>query len=101
MKKRYSLVSLSSQAIYNMYTYVDVLISHAVVGLLEVLEQSTSKTTKSNKNKGFLVEDVNFLRDKEGGQTSTEGDEASLGDKGVARQGVDDARSLLLGFNYY
>lgn len=77
------------------------LISHAVVGLLEVLEQSSSKTSESNKNKSFLVEDVDFLGDKEGGQTSTEGDETSLGDKGVSGQGIDDAGSLLAGFNCY
>lgn len=85
---------------YNYRTYVDVLISHAVVGLLEVFEQGSSETAESNKDKSFLVENVDLLGDEEGSQTSTKGDIASLGDKGVSGQRVNNASSLLLGLNY-
>jgi hypothetical protein len=75
------------------------LIGHAVVRLLEVLEQSTGETTKGNKDKGFFVEDVDLLGNKEGSQTSTESNITSLGDKGVTGQGIDNASGLLLGLN--
>jgi hypothetical protein len=78
-----------------------VLISHAVVRLLQVFEQSSGKTTECNKNKSFLVENIDLLGDEEGGQTGTKGDIASLGDKGVSGQRVNNASGLLLGLNYY
>lgn len=81
-------------------TYVDVLISHVVVGLPEVLEQSASKTTEGNKDKSFLVEYIDFLGNEEGGQTSTESNISGLGDKRVTGQRVNNASSFLLGLNY-
>lgn len=92
--------STSCKRLTGKKTYVDVLISHVVVGLPEVLEQSASKTTEGNKDKSFLVEYIDFLRNEEGGQTSTESNISGLGDKRVTGQRVNNASSFLLGLNY-
>lgn len=72
------------------------LLSHVGVGLSQVLEQDTQKTSAGNQDQGFFVENVDFLGDKCSGQTGTNSQVAGLGGNGVTGKDIQNT-GLFLG----
>jgi hypothetical protein len=77
-----------------------VFIGHVGERFSEVLQEDTEKTSRSDQNQSFFVQNVDFLGDQESGQTSSSSNITSLGDDGVTGKRVNEAIGLLLRLLY-
>lgn len=83
-----------------LHIYLNVIVGHVVERFSEVLYKHSQKSGRRNQDQGFFVEDIDFLRDHEGSETGTQGNETSLGNERVTGERIDDTVGLFLGFSY-
>lgn len=88
---------VGTSTVQNVSVLLNLAISPLLVSRATVLGDGSENADNTEKDDGFLVDNVELVADGSDGETGSGGESGGLGDQAVTGEGIEDRLSLLLG----